>query len=110
MTNRLCREISHARYAYCAFVSKVLVAFDLAGKRRGKPGCPFDAFALPGGYCCWLAGRELIDQRPPAVRPPHFRSRVEHLLAIAREKDAGGKTASTRGRWKIVRVVSGWGF
>ena len=43
--------ISHARYAYCAFISKVLVASYLAGKRMGKPGCPFNAFALPGGYC-----------------------------------------------------------
>ena len=49
-------------------------------------------------------------RRPPAVRAAHARSRNEYLLAIARENDAGSKTASTRGRWKIVRVVSGWGF
>ena len=60
--------------------------------------------------------RPSLSQRGPIQRQAtrrggeHTRSRNEYLLAIARENDAGGKTASTRVRWKIVRVVSGWGF
>ena len=68
-----------------------------------------DALRSQNAPAAFPESARAIDRRPPAVRPA-FRSRVEHLLAIAREKDAGGKTASTRGRWKIVRVVSGWGF
>jgi hypothetical protein len=41
--------ISHARYAYFAIVSNVLVASQLAGKRQGKRECPFDTFAPPAG-------------------------------------------------------------
>ena len=75
--------ISHARYAYFAIVSNVLVASQLAGKRQGKRECPFDAFALPGGskmalrsqnapaafYELARANRSAATRRPPSAFP-----------------------------------------
>jgi hypothetical protein len=42
--------ISHALYAYLTTVSKVLMAFRLEGKPKGKRSYLFDACAPPGGH------------------------------------------------------------
>ena len=82
----------------------------LAGKRRGKPGCPFNAFALPGGYG---AGSPAASSGPgwPSDRKTHQRPSLSQRGPI--ERQATRRAASTRDRatnicWRLlVRTMRG---